>query len=94
MQDSEKKRQTLPRITLAAKRALTDMSAGPRTAASLGYAMTPDRDWPLKPQGAGRIGALMAVRLKRRGWVRNALCRNPQYYELTLEGREALERTS
>jgi len=39
------------------------------TPAEIGYAMTPKREWPLKPQGAGRIGGGMAKRLIARGYA-------------------------
>ena len=60
-------------------------SAYPLSPSSIGYAMTPNREHPLKRQGAGRLGGTMMARLWRLGWV---CCygADPIRYMLTIEG--------
>ena len=65
-------------------------SAWPLSPSSLGYAMTPDREFPLRPQGAGRIGGAMAWRLRRKGWVQS-YSSAPQLYALTDAGIQAIK---
>ena len=58
------------------------------TPAQIGAAMTPGRKYPLKPQGAGRIGGAMAKRLIAMGLVRDASREHGGFpaYEVSPEG--------
>lgn len=62
------------------------------TPQQIGYAMTPDRDYPLKPQGAGRIGGAMGCRLVRMGLAHDASLSNSGFsaYSISRQGRAAL----
>lgn len=64
--------------------------------AEIGYALTADQRWPLKPQGAGRLGGSMGTRLQKMGLTRavNRLIGGslwPAGYAITQAGRKALE---
>ena len=59
-------------LTSAQERALLaicDAGRAGLSPAQIGYALTPDRKPPLRPQGAGRLGGTMGTRLKTMGLV-------------------------
>lgn len=61
------------------------------TTVQFGYGMIPDRNPPLKAQGAGRLGGRMGLTLRGYGWARqhqDSFARAS--YAITEAGREAL----
>jgi len=73
--------------------ALRDARDGYLTPSEIGYAMTDGRQWPLKPQGAGRVGGGMARRLMVKGWIEDASRLRSGFpaYRITPAGRKALD---
>lgn len=59
----------------------------------IGWAMTPNRTHPLVPQGAGRVGASMAVRMIKQGLVEHETKGRSGFpaYRISPAGRRALE---
>lgn len=81
-------------LTKAQHRALVRLADSVyATPADIGYAICPDRDPPLKGQGAGRIGGSMAKRLIDLGLVEDAshLRWGFSAYRITGAGRLALK---
>lgn len=80
-------------MTDAQEKALRRMAQSPYVAPSdIGYAMTPDREVPLRSQGAGRIGGAMAKRLIALGLAQD--CSHLRWgfpaYRITRAGRVAI----
>jgi hypothetical protein len=84
---------SIQKMTEAQRLALRSMAAVPFVAPSeIGYAMTRDRPYPLKAQGAGRVGASMAIRLIKLGWVEDCSFLRGGFpaYRITGAGRAAV----
>ena len=70
--------------------AICDAGRQGLTAAEIGYALTPDRKYPLVPQGAGRLGGRVGTQLRdlnltsHGGW--------PMKYTVTPAGRALAEK--
>lgn len=83
-------------LTPAQEKALRCLAKRPWvTPSEIGAAMTEGRQYPMKPQGAGRIGGAMATRLVKAGLAQNASYKREGFpaYEISQAGRLALLAT-
>lgn len=79
-------------LSQAERRALRAMAQREwMTPAEIGHAMTVGREWPLKDQGAGRVGGGMAKRLIAKGMVMDVSFKRQGFpaYRITQDGRRA-----
>lgn len=81
------------KLTDAQQRALLAICDAGRqglTAAEIGYALTPDRKYPLVPQGAGRLGGRVGTKLRELGLASHGGW--PMGYTATPAGRALAEQ--